>query len=62
MEYKNKTDLQLVNLFNISYENCKKITKNTPNKKLIFIDFYKYYILVMNRFKEKISILSRSKS
>ena len=39
MEYKNKTDSDLVKLFNSSYDKCINITENTPNKIRKFIDF-----------------------
>jgi hypothetical protein len=62
MEYKNKTDSDLVKLFNSSYNKCINIKENTPNKILIFIDFYKNYMIVMQRLEQKISILSRPKT
>ena len=54
MDHKQITDTGLVNLFNKYYEKCINISKNTQDKLLIFLEFYKYYILVMNRFEQKI--------
>ena len=62
MEHKQKTDSELVTLFNEYYEKCINISKNTQNKLLIFLEFYKYYILVMNRFEQKISRMQRNTS
>ena len=66
MEHKQKTDSELVTLFNEYYKKCKNISKNisknTQNKLLIFLEFYKYYILVMNRFAQEISRMQRNRS
>jgi len=55
MEHKEMTDADLVKNFNNFYEKCKNISKPTQNKISLFWEFYKYYILVMDRFEQKIS-------
>ena len=55
MEHKEMTDADLVKIFNNFYTKCKNISETTPNKLSLFLKFYFYYILVMDRFEQKIS-------
>jgi len=55
MEHKEMTDADLVKIFNNFYKECKNISETTPNKLSLFLKFYFYYILVMDRFEQKIS-------